>query len=325
MMKLVHQLYLTVLACVLQQSNSQLLKAKNREVVGFTKSDQGKWIAPYTFIQGADPQPGLIDQITGGDGTVWVEDIRRLNKAVSDIDDIQNKPKFFFISGDLVNAFPGVEPYRQQQIDDVNESLANMQIPTMVISGNHDLLNTPTRNSIEEFKQIWGDDYYKFYCGGVLYIALNSQYFYDSSEVQDLAQAQSDWLKNELQQAKSDEDLDNIVILMHIPIFSKHGDEDDDYFNIPRSLRMDLLDEFMEAGVKIVFSGHYHRNSGGKWSNLVNGTNLTIESVVNSAIGAQLGEDKSGLRVVNVKSKDITHKYYTLDELPNVLNRGLEL
>ena len=67
------------------------------------------------------------------------------------------------------------------------------------------------------------------------------------------------------------------------------------------------------AGVKAVFSGHYHRNAGGTYRNL--------DMVVSSAIGCQLGKDAHGLRVVVVTAEKIVHRYYSLDELSE---KGIE-
>eukprot|EP00061_Rhincodon_typus_P014039 g40817.t1 len=66
----------------------------------------------------------------------------------------------------------------------------------------------------------------------------------------------------------------------------------------------------MLSGVKAIFSGHYHRNAGGKFNNL--------DMVVTSAIGCQLGEDKHGVRVVVVTEDKIHHKYISLDELSDL-------
>lgn len=66
---------------------------------------------------------------------------------------------------------------------------------------------------------------------------------------------------------------------------------------------MDVL-----AGVKYVFCGHLHKNSGGRYKEL--------ESVVTSAIGYQLGTDKSGLRVVKVYRDRLEHQYYPLSQVP---------
>lgn len=67
------------------------------------------------------------------------------------------------------------------------------------------------------------------------------------------------------------------------------------------------------AGIKAVFSGHYHRNAGGTYQDL--------DMVVSSAIGCQLGKDTHGLRVVVVTAEKIVHRYYSLDELSE---KGIE-
>lgn len=67
------------------------------------------------------------------------------------------------------------------------------------------------------------------------------------------------------------------------------------------------------AGIRAVFSGHYHRNTGGTYKDL--------DMVVSSAIGCQLGKDTHGLRVVVVTAEKIVHRYYSLDELSR---RGID-
>ena len=57
--------------------------------------------------------------------------------------------------------------------------------------------------------------------------------------------------------------------------------------------------------MRYIFCGHYHRNAGGFYNG--------IEQVVTSAIGAQLGNDESGIRIVNVSEDKITHEYVNLE------------
>ncbi len=65
---------------------------------------------------------------------------------------------------------------------------------------------------------------------------------------------------------------------------------------------------YVLPGVRTIFCGHYHRNAGG--------FDEEMELVVTSAIGAQLGEDKSGFRIVKVTENQIQHDYYDLDNVP---------
>ena len=45
-----------------------------------------------------------------------------------------------------------------------------------------------------------------------------------------------------------------------------------------------------------------------------------MEVIVTSAIGAQLREDKSGLRIVKVMENEIKHQYYELDHIPQEIS-----
>ena len=54
------------------------------------------------------------------------------------------------------------------------------------------------------------------------------------------------------------------------------------------------------SGCRYVFSGHYHRNTGGR--------DGPLEQVVTSALGAQLGDDRPGLRIVKVGPEDVIHR-----------------
>lgn len=57
-----------------------------------------------------------------------------------------------------------------------------------------------------------------------------------------------------------------------------------------------------------VFFGHYHRNCAGFYKNL--------ELVTTCAIGAPMGEDPSGLRVVKMYENNVIHTYFSLEQMP---------
>ncbi len=81
------------------------------------------------------------------------------------------------------------------------------------------------------------------------------------------------------------------------------------YFNIEREKRLEWLEKFKKAGVSKIFCGHYHQNAGGVFDNL--------EVVVTSAVGAQLGEDKHGYRLVEVNEEQIKHTYIHVSDAVN--------
>ena len=65
---------------------------------------------------------------------------------------------------------------------------------SVCVCGNHDVGNRPTKDTIENYKSTFGDDYFSFWFGGVHFIVLNSQLYEDYSLVEDHAVAQDKWL-----------------------------------------------------------------------------------------------------------------------------------
>ncbi|NXV77380.1 CPPED phosphatase, partial [Atlantisia rogersi] len=273
--------------------------------------DEYQWKGPFYFIQGADPQFGLMKAWAVGDTNngddEWGEEIRLAEQAVRAVNELTPKPKFFVLCGDLIHGMPGTR-WRQAQERDLKDVLrsTDQDIPLVFVSGNHDIGNAPTRETIAEYCQSWGDDYFSFWVGGVFFLVLNSQLYFDSSRCLELKQAQDTWLDEQLALAGKHR-CKHIIVFQHIPLFLREPDEDHDYFNLEKTVRQELMDKFHKAGVRAVFSGHYHRNAGGSYRGL--------EMVVSSAVGCQLGEDTHGLRVVVVTEEKIVHRYYSLDEL----------
>ncbi|XP_069066277.1 serine/threonine-protein phosphatase CPPED1 isoform X1 [Pleurodeles waltl] len=287
------------------------LLARDRTFSTFSEAEESEWKGPFYFIQGADPQFGLMKAWAMGDcdngGDEWDQEIRLTEEAVKAINKLNPKPKFLVLCGDLIHAMPGT-PWQKEQERDLKSVLQNISedIPLVFVSGNHDIGNTPTPDTIAAYCKSWGDDYFSFWVGGVFFIVLNSQFFFDSSKCGELKEAHDQWLEAQLVKAK-EQKCKYAIIFQHIPLFLKNIDEDEDYFNIQKTLRHELVEKFQKAGIKAVFSGHYHRNAGG--------VHKGLDMVVTSAIGCQLGEDDHGVRVVVVTADKIVHRYYSLKKL----------
>uniref|UniRef100_A0A8B9VAP2 Serine/threonine-protein phosphatase CPPED1 n=3 Tax=Anas TaxID=8835 RepID=A0A8B9VAP2_9AVES len=292
-------------------------RAQGRALSAFRHDDEYEWKGPFYFIQGADPQFGLIKSWAVGDTNngddEWKEEIKLTEQAVQAVNKLNPKPKFFVLCGDLIHGMPGSQ-WRKDQERDLKNVLKNtdQNIPLVFVSGNHDIGNAPTRETIDNYCKSWGDDYFSFWVGGVFFLVLNSQLYFDSSKCPELKQAQDVWLNEQLAVAEKHK-CKHIIVFQHIPLFLREPDEDHDYFNLEKSVRQEIMEKFHKAGIKAVFSGHYHRNAGGSYRGL--------EMVVTSAIGCQLGEDTHGLRVVVVTDEKIVHRYYSLDELSS---QGME-
>ncbi len=100
------------------------------------------------------------------------------------------------------------------------------------------------------------------------------------------------------------------MIFQHIPWFLHNPNEaTHSYFNIEVKQRLKWLEKFKKAGVSKIFCGHYHQNAGGFYDN--------IEIITTSAIGAQLGNDKHGYRLVSVDENEVKHKYISVTDMVN--------
>lgn len=74
------------------------------------------------------------------------------------------------------------------------------------------------------------------------------------------------------------------------------------------------MNRYYKAGIRHVFSGHTHYNSIGSWLPVGSGS-TPLENITTSAVCFQLGDDKPGLRIVHVTPTNLTHKYFSFDEL----------
>lgn len=139
--------------------------------------------------------------------------------------------------------------WRKEQTKDLQQVLKaiDQDIPLVLVSGNHDLGNIPTAETVEEFCQTWGDDYFSFWVGGVLFLVLNSQFFYDASKCPALKQAQDHWLDQQLSIAEQRK-CQHAIVFQHIPLFLCSIDEEDDYFNLTKAVRKELASKLTRAG-----------------------------------------------------------------------------
>lgn len=103
---------------------------------------------------------------------------------------------------------------------------------------------------VVRYKSSFGDDYFSFLCDGVQFLALNSQYFEDASEVPDLAQEHEKWLNEELECAKQAGS--RVIVFQHIPWFLNDPDEESNYFTIKPNIRKVWLEKFRNSGRHLV-------------------------------------------------------------------------
>lgn len=266
-------------------------------LAGCATDPQARWQGPFFFIQMADPQFGMFS----GD-----KDVEKETALFSQAIDHANRlrPAFVVICGDLINR-PGDEGQTAEFLRVAGR--LDRSIPLYLVSGNHDVENTPTPASLERYRQRFGPDWYAFHHGGCRFMVINTTLIHDPSKATEEMQRQEAWLKNELTDPQQPRPVHRIVF-QHHPWFIQTADEPDAYENIPRSRRSQYLDWLTQADVLAVFCGHRHGDSVA--------CHGRMEIVSTGPIGKPLRKDPSGLRIVEVYKDRLVHRYYPVDAVP---------
>ncbi len=263
---------------------------------------QGPAQPPPFFVQLSDPQFGMFTN----DGDFSQETLN-FELAIATVN--RWRPAFVVITGDLVN-----KPGDAAQIAEYLRIIGRLDpaIPVHHIAGNHDVENVPTPASLAAYRTRFGPDHYSFTAGGISGVVLNSSLIHSPSRAPAEYAAQLGWLEAELTRLHRT-GARHLVIFQHHPWFLAQATEADQYFNIPQERRALYLSLFREAGVRHLFSGHYHRNAVAD--------DAGFEMVTTGPVGKPLGAGtQSGLRVVVVRDSGLSHRFYALGELPNTLD-----
>lgn len=256
---------------------------------------------PLFFIQLSDPQFGMFAADSN-----FTQETANFEFAIATVNRLH--PAFVIVTGDLVNK--AGDPAEIAEYKRIAARL-DPSIRLYNVAGNHDVGNAPTPESIAAYRKAFGPDYYSFQQGDLVGIVLNSSLIHSPEKAPEAYAAQEKWLRAEL--AKADRaGAQHIVVFAHHPWYLKDPDEPDQYFNIPLVRRAQYLELFRQYGVKYLFSGHLHQNA------LAEGQNL--EAITTGPVGKPLGDARSGMRLAVVSDSGITHRYYSLGELPHYVN-----
>jgi predicted phosphodiesterase len=254
-------------------------------------------LAAQTFIQMSDPQFGMYTKDAD-----FAHETANFEFAIATANRLM--PAFVVVTGDLLNkSADAAQAAEYKRI----ASKLNPKIKLFSVPGNHDVGNEPTAESLAQYRERFGADYYSFRVGDVAGLVLNSNLEKGSENVPGEAAKMESWFRNELERVKLT-GVKHIIVFQHIPFFLKDSSEEDQYFNIPKPVRERYLRLLHEYGVQQVFAGHYHRNELGHDGDL--------EMVTTGPVGMPLEGAKSGLRVVTVKDGAVTHKFYDFGDLP---------
>lgn len=178
--------------------------------------DNKLWSGPFTFVQAADTQLGLIDRyVLGISDYKWEKEMALCRESIKRINEMKPKPKFYIICGDMLDAFPHEgnsyqniisveitvlvykEYTRAKQYSDFVDIYQTLdpEIKLICVCGNHDIGNIPTPEAAESYRKQFGKDYFTFCYGGVQFVILNSQYFKCPGAMPDETKKQEEFIE----------------------------------------------------------------------------------------------------------------------------------
>jgi DNA repair exonuclease SbcCD nuclease subunit len=188
-----------------------------------------------------DPQLGF-----GKDG--FSADSARFEQAIRQINTLS--PDVVVVAGDMVNDIND-----EQAVVSITKLLAEIRPPVVLTAGNHDLPDPVTDEGLARYRSVFGNDFHVMECKGRCIISANSQLFREAPQNEQDSHRRK--LYESLTRAKGKGQ--PVIMVTHIPPFIKSEDEPDEYFNLPVSLRGDLLRQCEESGVFVWLAGHIHR------------------------------------------------------------------
>ena len=210
-------------------------------------------------------------------------------------------PTFVVVCGDMVH-----DSESKEQLEELRRvsSLLHDDIKLYWVPGNHDVGDKPTKALLEKYRERFGEYNYSFREENCYCIVLNSAICYDPELVPDEWNNLISFLERELEIA-SRSNITHKIIFMHHPLYLNAPNEDDNYFVIPLRRRSRILDLLVEHEVTAVCTGHLHKNNYKKFG--------TTELISTGSVGYPLGEDPSGIRIIELTDTKISHKYLSLE------------
>jgi hypothetical protein len=211
----------------------------------------------HSFVVCADTQFGMTER-----NVSWEKEMEYSVAAVDAINNLQTRPLFCCVCGDLVDMTAmlsvGTAKVPKKEIssnnigdskkDEVSDSdcytteecndiqtaqnkdfiqiwdKLHTDIALVCLCGNHDVGNRPDRASIQRFTAQFGDDFLAFWAENTYNIVLNTSLFNDPTTAQDLYGEQLEWLEARLVYA-SDHTASHIFVFGHHPWFLYRDDE----------------------------------------------------------------------------------------------------
>ncbi len=239
---------------------------------------------PFSFVQICDPQLGM-----GG----YEHDLETFKQAVEQINELNCD--FVVICGDLVHHAS------DSSFSDFLEITKVFNIPCYLVAGNHDVGNIPNDTTLSYYRDNLGKDYYMFENKGYSFIVTNTQLW--KTHIGEESEVHDRWFKATLEKRSLDQE--PVFVIGHHPLFVKHADEEEEYFNLPALKRQELLDLFVNNHVVAYLSGHKHET-------LLN-TYQNIQLVSGESTSKNFDRRPLGFRQWEISDDTIMHHFVPLE------------
>ncbi len=272
----------------------------------------------FSFVQMSDPQFGMYASISSYSAeeieerrqrgimmrkapnpiSGFADETRLYTRAIEKTNSL--KPDFVVVCGDMIH-----DTGDDAQMTELFRITKNLEdgIPVHWVSGNHDVGESPTAESIAQYREKFGADNYSFDHADSHFTVINSSVASDPSNVRQEWDRIVQFLGDD-QSAARRAGAQHLVLLAHHPLFLERADESEDYFTIPLERRDVIMDILRGNDASAVFAGHMHRNNYARDGRLL--------MITTGAVGYPLGSDPSGIRLVTMDESSITHRYYPL-------------
>ena len=276
----------------------------------------------FSFVQMSDPQFGMYASISAY-SEEEIEDRRRrgilmrlapepisgfadetrlYTRAIEKANSL--RPDFVVVCGDMIH-----DTGDEAEIAELFRITATLDdgIPLHWVSGNHDVGESPTSESIALYREKFGADNYSFDHADCHFTVINSSVASDPTNVPREWDRIVQFLGDDMSAARR-AGAQRLVLLVHHPLFLERADEGEHYFTIPPERRDVIMSVLRDNDASAVFAGHMHRNNYARDGDL--------HMITTGAVGYPLGEDPSGIRLVTMDESSITHRYYPLADPP---------
>ncbi len=224
----------------------------NKEYIGYNRTMQGQWNKNFNFAYITDPV--ITDSAA---------DLEKLKAVISSLNRL--RPKFIVVTGNFtLRTYDADAAVYEEQALLFRKTMARVSesIPVLFVPGDCDVGRT--MQSLQQYRRLYGYDYYGFWYGGLRCLVINStllchQVGTGNPELDNAVMDQDIWLEEEIEQAKLCST--HILLFSYHPWFLEHRDEEHVAgVNIPVTTRLRWLDALRHSKVKFVFNGKLGKN-----------------------------------------------------------------